>query len=136
MLKDFFKSLKKYLDYLMGLGFSELLINIIELIGIVLLSSLVYIPFAVFQDLIYELVRIVLGTSEEVFRWYNILFGVATGVVAIGVFIYLFTKRYSDLEKLIEKDAARAKKNKHKTEHNGEEKEEKHEEIDLPKKKD
>ena len=136
MFKDFLKTGKKYLDYLMGLGFSELMINIIEIIGIVLLSSLVYIPFAVFQDLIYELIRIVMGTSEEVFRWYNILFGVATGLVAICIFVYLFNKRYSKLEKLIEKDAARAKKYKDKSEHHGEAKETVQEEMDLPKKKD
>ena len=46
------------------------------------------------------------------------------------------TKRYSNLEKLIEKDAARAKKNKHREEHSEGQKEEKQEEIDLPKKKD
>jgi len=136
MLKNFLKTGKKYLDYLMGLGFSELMINILEILGLALLSALVYVPFGVFQDLIYELIRIVLGTSETVFRWYNILFDVVTGLVAIGVFIYLFNKRYSSLEKLIQKDEARAKRHKNKVENGENPIPEVKEEIDLPKKKD
>ena len=136
MLKNFLKTGKKYLDYLMGLGFSELMINILEILGLALLSALVYVPFGVFQDLIYELVRIVFGTSEVVFRWYNILFDVATGVVAIGVFIYLFNRRYSSLEKLIEKDEARAKRHKNKNVDGETKTPEVKEEMDLPKKKD
>jgi hypothetical protein len=36
MLKNFLKTGKKYLDYLMGLGFSELMINILEILGLAL----------------------------------------------------------------------------------------------------
>ena len=35
MVKDFFKNGKKYLDYIMGLDFTELMINILEIIGLV-----------------------------------------------------------------------------------------------------
>ena len=72
MVKDFLKNGKKYIDYIMGLDFTELIINILEILGLVILSGLVYIPIGLVQDLIYEVVRSAFGTSEVVFQWYNI----------------------------------------------------------------
>lgn len=138
MVKDFFKNGKKYLDYIMGLDFTELMINILEIIGLVILAALVYLPIGLVQDLIYEIVRSAFGASEVVFKWYTVLFRFFTGVVAIIVFMYLFNRRYSKLDELIEKDIMRNRKAKEKKEHkeNDGNNEEKKEEIDLPKKKD
>ena len=138
MVKDFFKNGKKYLDYIMGLDFTELMINILEIIGLVILAALVYLPIGLVQDLIYEIVRSAFGASEVVFKWYTVLFRFFTGVVAIIVFMYLFNRRYSKLDELIEKDIMRNRKAKEKQEHkeNDGNNEEKKEEIDLPKKKD
>ena len=136
MFKELLKTGKKYADYLMGLDFSELLINILEILGMAVLAALVYIPFGLFQDLIYELVRASFGTSEVVFRWYNVIFELVTGLVAVAVFLYLFNRRYSNLDKLIEKDPSRHKKHKENTATGEEKKEEAKAEIDLPKKKD
>ncbi len=138
MVKDFFKNGKKYLDYIMGLDFTELMINILEIIGLVILAALVYLPIGLVQDLIYEIVRSAFGASEVVFKWYTVLFRFFTGVVAIIVFMYLFNRRYSKLDELIEKDIMRNRKAKEKKEHKENEgnNEEKKEEIDLPKKKD
>ena len=138
MVKDFFKNGKKYLDYIMGLDFTELMINILEIIGLVILAALVYLPIGLVQDLIYEIVRSAFGASEVVFKWYTVLFRFFTGIVAIIVFMYLFNRRYSKLDELIEKDIMRNRKAKEKKEHeeNDGNNEEKKEEIDLPKKKD
>lgn len=138
MVKDFFKNGKKYLDYIMGLDFTELMINILEIIGLVILAALVYLPIGLVQDLIYEIVRSAFGASEVVFKWYTVLFRFFTGVVAFVVFMYLFNRRYSKLNELIEKDVMRNRKEKEKKEHkeNSESKEDNKEEIDLPKKKD
>ncbi len=138
MVKDFFKNGKKYLDYIMGLDFTELMITILEIIGLVILAALVYLPIGLVQDLIYEIVRSAFGASEVVFKWYTVLFRFFTGVVAIIVFMYLFNRRYSKLDELIEKDIMRNRKAKEKKEHKENEgnNEEKKEEIDLPKKKD
>lgn len=139
MVKDFLKNGKKYIDYIMGLDFTELMINIIEIIGLVILAALVYLPIGLVQDLVYEIVRSAFGASEVVFKWYTVLFRFFTGVVAIIVFMYLFNRRYSKLDELIEKDVMRNRKAKEKKEHseeNKEIKEEFKEEIDLPKKKD
>ena len=138
MVKDFFKNGKKYLDYIMGLDFTELMINILEIVGLVILAALVYLPIGLVQDLIYEIVRSAFGASEVVFKWYTVLFRFFTGVVAIIVFMYLFNRRYSKLDELIEKDIMRNRKAKEKKEHkeNDGNNEEKKEEIDLPKKKD
>ena len=139
MVKDFLKNGKKYIDYIMGLDFTELMINIIEIIGLVILAALVYLPIGLVQDLVYEIVRSAFGASEVVFKWYTVLFRFFTGVVAIIVFMYLFNRRYSKLDELIEKDVMRNRKAKEKKEHNEENKEIKEEfkeEIDLPKKKD
>ena len=136
MFKELLKTGKKYADYLIGLDFSELLINILEILGMAILAALVYIPLGLFQDLIYEIVRMMLGTSEVVFRWYNIIFQLVTGLVAVAVFLYLFNKRYSNLEKLIEKDAARQKRRKGKPNLGDNSKQEVRDEYDLPKKKD
>ena len=143
MINDFIKNGKKYIDYIMGLDFTELIINIVEILGLVLLAALVYIPIGLVQDLLYEIIRSAFGASEILFKWYSILFRFFTGVIAILVFMYMFNKRYSKLEELIEKDVMRNRKNKEKKE-KAEGKEEKEatkhevkkEEIDLPKKKD
>lgn len=138
MVKDFFKNGKKYLDYIMGLDFTELMINILEIIGLVILALLVYLPIGLVQDLLYEVIRSAFGASEVVFKWYTVLFRFFTGVVAFVVFMYLFNRRYSKLNELIEKDVMRNRKEKEKKEHkeNSESKEDNKEEIDLPKKKD
>ncbi len=136
MFKDFLKTGKKYLDYLMGLNFAELMVNILEIVGLAVLAILAYIPLGLFQDLIYEVIRMMLGTSETIFRWYNIIFELVTGLVAVCIFIYLFNKRYSNLEKLIEKDNARARRHRNNTVDGDTAKPEIKEEIDLPKKKD
>ena len=147
MINDFLKNGKKYIDYIMGLDFTELIIKIIEILGLAILAGLIYIPIGLFQDLLYEFVKLAFGTSEIVFKWYSVLFRFFTGVVAILLFMYMFNKRYSKLDELIEKDIMRnrkAKERKEKAEEKAaarEEKEEvkhevKKEEIDLPKKKD
>ena len=135
MINDFIKNGKKYIDYIMGLDFTELIINIVEIIGLCLLAGLVYIPIGLIQDLLYEILIAVFGSSEIMFKWYSILFRFFTGVIAIIIFMYLFNKRYSKLKELIEHDVMRNRKAKEKAPK--EEKEEPtKEEIDLPKKKD
>ncbi len=139
MVNDFLKNGKKYIDYIMGLDFTELIINILEIIGLCILAGLIYIPIGLVQDLLYEILRSVFGASELLFKWYSILFRFFTGVIAIIVFMYLFNKRYSKLNELIEKDVMRnrkAKEKKEKEEPKEEKKEDKKEEMDLPKKKD
>ena len=143
MINDFIKNGKKYIDYIMGLDFTELMINILEILGLVILAALVYIPIGLVQDLLYEILRSAFGSSEILFKWYSVLFRFFTGVIAIIVFMYLFNKRYSKLNELIEKDVMRNRKNKEKKEKvevKEEKAEAKHdvkkEEIDLPKKKD
>lgn len=129
MFKDFLKNLKEYIDYLMKVNFKELFINTIILICILLLSSFVFVPIGILQDVIRSFVTIFVNFSSIfalLFNWIFYLFGF---IVFLISFVYMFNKRFSDIEELKNNIDDKEVKNT-KSEKNN-----RKEEFELPKKK-
>jgi len=107
MLKDFLKNLKNYINYIMKLGFGELFVQFLILLIIVVISCFIYIPIQLIQDLLLSLIVLFVDGNSVVISVYNILFKVISTACILLCFVYLFNKRYSDVEKEIKE-----KKNK------------------------
>lgn len=131
MIKDFLKNSKKYIDYLMKLGFKDLFANFAEIIMLVILACLIYLPFGVLRDAIYQLFVTFLNLGTIFFSLYNIILNLACGIVAFYLFMYMFNKRYADLEKLQQAEKKPVLGNSL----NKEMKKNNFDELDLPKKK-
>ncbi len=101
MMKDFGGNVKKYIDYIMKLGFGELFIQFLILVIILVLACFVYVPVGLVQDLLWSIVNIMGNIPVIVFSIYNIVFSLLSFVLAALAFMYLFNKRYSDVEKEI-----------------------------------
>ena len=101
MMKDFGGNVKKYIDYIMKLGFGDLFIQFLILVIILVLACFVYVPVGLVQDLIWSIVNIMGNIPVIVFSIYNIVFSLLSFVLAALAFMYLFNKRYSDVEKEI-----------------------------------
>lgn len=98
MIKDFIKNVKEYVSYLMKVNFKELFINTGIIICIVLLSTVVYIPLKVVGDLLRSFIDIFVRLVNKpalLFDWVKELLCLSGCFVA---FMYLFNKRFSDLE--------------------------------------
>ncbi len=101
MMKDFGGNVKKYIDYIMKLGFGDLFIQFLILVIILVLACFVYVPVGLVQDLLWSIVNIMGNIPVIVFSIYNIVFSLLSFVLAALAFMYLFNKRYSDVEKEI-----------------------------------
>lgn len=98
MVKDFGGNVKKYIDYIMKLGFGDLFIQFLILVIILILACFVYVPIGLVQDLLWSIVNIMGNIPTIVFNIYNILFGLISFVLAALAFMYLFNKRYDDVQ--------------------------------------
>ena len=101
LMKNFGSNVKKYVDYIMKLGFGELFIQFLILVIILVLACFVYVPVGLVQDLIWNIVNIAGNMSVIVFNVYNVIFGVISFILAALAFMYLFNKRYDDVQKEI-----------------------------------
>ena len=99
-LKKFLKVGKNYIDYIMKLGFSELLVNFIELIILVAISLLVMFPVSAVKVILYSFVSLFTKTNQTVYLIYNIVFLIINSVISLALFIYMFNKRYEDIESI------------------------------------
>ena len=104
MLKDFLKNLKNYFSYIMKLGFGELFVQFLILLVIVVISCFIYIPIQLIQDLLLSILVLFIDGNSAVIPVYNVIFKVISTVCIFLGFIYLFNKRYDDVEKEIKEN--------------------------------
>ena len=100
--KKFGGILKNYINYIMKLGFKDLFINFIELIILVIISTLVLFPIELVKGLLYQLFGLFINESTTFYQIYNLLVSIVGVLLVFMIFIYLFNKRYEDIEKLRE----------------------------------
>ena len=127
MLIDFKKNLKQYIDYLMSVDFGELFINVLILICILLLSTFLFVPVGMIESIIRDFINL-FGDLPNLFHSiYSWLFTVISTIISALAFVYMFNKRFEDIE-------AFKKQMKEKPEEK-EIKKDKEEELELPKAK-
>lgn len=129
LVKSFFKNLKDYLSYIMKVGFGELFIQFLTLVIILLLSCFIYVPIGLIEDIIISAMSF-LGqvVSENTYQVLDLIFKIISFICAMFAFMYLFNKKYNDVQKL---------KNNLKNKDNSENDNAKRvvEEVELPKEK-
>ena len=131
MLKDFGHTFKKYFDYIMKVSFGELIFHFFELLIIVIISSLIYVPLTAIEDIVWNFVATFTDNISDTFsKGFHLVFLIITFLLAFIAFMYMFTRRYEDIKNAPLKE----KKAKDKEEEKKEQKEV--EQVDLPKVKD
>ncbi|MGN1338453.1 MAG: hypothetical protein ACI4WW_08270 [Candidatus Coprovivens sp.] len=110
MFKNFIKNLKEYVDIILKLNFGELFVYSLELILIVLLSLLMYIPVGLIEDLVRTVCLAIIPDVEVVLTIINIVFKLISLGIFVIVFIYLFNGRYNDLKKDIKEKKEKSSK--------------------------
>lgn len=110
MFKNFIKNLKEYVDIILKLNFGELFVYSLELILIVLLSLLMYIPVGLIEDLVRTVCLAIIPDVEVVLTIINIVFKIISLGIFVIVFIYLFNGRYNDLKKDIKEKKEKSSK--------------------------
>jgi len=123
LLKNFGKSFKDYIDYIVKVSFGELIFHFFELLILILIALFVYIPLSVLEDVIWSLISLFNTDFSGVF---TVVCNVINALVALFAFIYVFNKRYEDI-----KNAPKGEK-KEKVK----EKDSKKQDVELPKMKD
>lgn len=127
MLIDFKKNLKQYIDYLMSVDFGELFINVLILICILLLSTFLFVPVGMIESIIRDFINLFGDLPNLFYSIYSWLFTVISTIISALAFVYMFNKRFEDIE-------AFKKQMKEKPEEK-EIKKDKEEELELPKAK-
>ena len=122
-LKDFFKNVGKYLKFIMGLEFKDLLINFFNIVIVVLISLIVYVPLEAIEDFIIVFIRGIAEVSTTFTYWIDVAFKAIEIVLAFLTFVYLFNVRC-----LVLMDPQKIKNMK-----SGQKTQEAEENIDLPK---
>ncbi len=129
VIKNFFPTLKKYVDYLMKVGYKELFVNTVIILCLFVLAAFVYVPIGVLRDFLSDTIQLFAGglnnTAAQVYYW---IFNIISILFSVLVFMWLFNKRFETIENEKAEDK-NEKVNKKK-------KEEKEDEFDLPKAKD
>lgn len=97
-LSDFIKNGKKYLEYLMKLGFKDLFVNFIEIIMLVILACLVYLPIGIISDLMFQIINIFVVNNAYFLKVYDLIFSLISAILAVYLFVYMFNKRYANIE--------------------------------------
>ena len=100
MFVEFKKNLKQYIDYLMTVNFGELFINVLILICILLLATFLFVPIGMIESIIRDFINL-FGTLPNVFySIYSWVFNVISTIVSAIAFVYMFNKRFEDVEAL------------------------------------
>lgn len=127
MFKKFGTNVKKYVDYLMTVNFVDLFINVIVLVCILLLSLFMFVPIGMIMSLFGDFIMFFIEGNvllSKILQWISNLVSTVLSVLA---FVYMFNKRFDDLEKFKDQvDNEQQKKAKINAE----------DELDLPKAKD
>lgn len=113
MFKKFFKNFKSYIDYLMTVNFEELFVNVVILFCIIVLASFMFIPIDMVQELFRSLINSFVVLNETAIGLFDTFFLLVSTVVAVFAFIYLFNKRFEDMEAF--KEQVKNKDSKKKT---------------------
>ena len=127
MFKKFGKNFKNYFNYLMTVDFKELFVNTVILFCILVLAGFVFVPVGIVQDLIRNMLTMVNTFSVKGDQIFNFIFLFISTIGFFLAFIYLFNKRFDDIEAFKKQASTKSTK---KTDNDEEE-----EEIDLPKSK-
>lgn len=98
MFKKFLKNFKSYIDYLMTVNFKELFVNVAILFCIIVLASFMFVPIDMIQELFRSLINSFVVLSETAIGLFDTFFLLVSTIVAILAFIYLFNKRFDDME--------------------------------------
>ena len=98
MIKKFGTNFKKYFDYLMSVNFGELFVNVLILICILLLSTFVFVPVGLVEGLLRDFLQLFVTFPALFLNIYAWLFTLISTVLAVLSFIYLFNKRFEDIE--------------------------------------
>ena len=135
MLKNFIKNLKNYVNYLMSVNFKDLFINTVIILCIVVLSGVIYVPVWIVEDLIRSLILAFGGFSGSLATIYNWIFDLISAICFVLTFIFLFNKRFEDIEKLKDQMSGKDERPKKKDEKDGKKSNGKEPDFDLPKTK-
>ena len=127
MFKKFISNVKNYVNYLMTVNFGELFINVLILLCILVLSTFVFVPVGLFQSLIRDFILLFGSMSNLFLSIFDWVFTLISTVLAATAFIYMFNKRFDDIEAFKKQASTKSTK---KTDNDEDE-----EEIDLPKSK-
>ena len=125
LFKEFFKCLREYVQYLMKVNFKDLFINTVILVCILVLSSFVYLPVSLVDDLIYSFITIFVELPIIVSSIYHWIFSLISLFLAVLAFMYLFNLRFKDVKEKSKNEKTVVVQNKEK----------KVETIELPKAK-
>lgn len=136
-IKKFFKVSKHYINYLMKVGFKELLVNFVEIIVVVIIAGILYLPVGVLRDILYKLFVAIFKGTTLLYNIFDIGFAIIGLVICILFFMYLFVKRFENVEQLrsSREDKLYTNNGDSKKENNIFERDVKEEELDLPKPK-
>ena len=100
MFKKFISNVKNYVNYLMTVNFGELFINVLILLCILVLSTFVFVPVGLVQSLIRDFILLFGSMSNLFLSIFDWVFTLISTVLAATAFIYMFNKRFDDLDLL------------------------------------
>lgn len=106
-IKKFLQVLKNYLNYVMKASFKDLLIYFLELMILVVISLLLLFPIEVIRSFLYQLILLFSNPQATFYQIYNIIMYLVGAFVSFCFFIYMFNKRYEDIEKIRSKSEDR-----------------------------
>ena len=98
MIKKFAGNFKNYFDYIMTVNFGDLFINVLILLCIVLLSTFVFVPIGLIESLIRDFLLLFIDLPGMLLSIYSWVFTLISTLFAFLAFIYLFNKRFEDIE--------------------------------------
>lgn len=98
MFGKFKVNFKKYFDYLMTVNFGDLFINVLILLCIIVLSTFLFIPVGLVESLIRDFILLFVDLPSMVLSIYAWVFTLISTVLAFLAFVYLFNKRFDDIE--------------------------------------
>ncbi len=89
---------KKYIDYLMTVNFGELFINVLILLCIIVLSTFIFVPVGLIESLIRDFLSLFITLPSAVLSVYAWVFTLISTVLSFLAFVYLFNKRFEDMD--------------------------------------
>lgn len=100
MFKKFISNVKNYVNYLMTVNFGELFINVLILLCILVLSTFMFVPVGLVQSLIRDFI-LLFGSMNNLFlSIFDWIFTLISTFLAVLAFVYMFNKRFDDLDLL------------------------------------
>ena len=91
--------------------------NIFNYIIYKLLSLLLLFPVDVVKEILFKIIAFTSVTNNTFYKIYDIIFTIIEAIICFAFFIYMFNKRYEDIDKIRNKREDRiAKSNEIKTE--------------------